>query len=113
MESKKRKYDCIMNENLTISKVHFLPCDICHRRVYNYRFCTSPFVYCSYDCCALLVLSNKNGYLDMKRVKSEENIMKLDDQIFCSICETIHSEKNRGWCEAADKYERESSFASV
>ena len=62
MESKKRKYDCIMTENLTISKVPFLPCDICHSRVYNYRFCTSPFVYCSYDCYALLVLSNKNGW---------------------------------------------------
>ena len=113
MESKKRKYDCIMNENLTISKVHFLPCDICHSRVYNYRFCTSPFVYCSYDCYALLVLSNKNGYLDMKRVKSEDDLTTDDENIFCMSCSTIHSKKDRAWCEFVDKYEQESSFASI
>ena len=63
----------------------------------------------------VLVLSQKNDFIDvkdLKRVKSEENIMKLDDEIFCSICETIHSEKDRGWCEAVGKYEKESSWDS-
>ena len=78
--------------------------------------CTKPHTYCSRDCYEVLILSQKNDFIDvreLKRVKSEENLMKLDDQIFCSICETIHSEKDRGWCEAAEKYERESSFASI
>ena len=39
--------------------------------------------------------------------------MKLDDQIFCSICETIHSEKDRGWCESVEAYERQQSWGSV
>ena len=99
-----------------INKPTYLLCDKCNTPVYNYEMCKKLDTYCSRDCCEVLVLSQKNDFIDvkeLKRVKSEENLMKLDDQIFCSICETIHSEKDRGWCEAAEKYERESSFASI
>ena len=98
-----------------INKPTYLLCDICNTPVYNYEMCTKPHTYCSRDCYEVLVLSQKNDYIDvkdLKRVKSEENIMKLDDQFFCSICETIHSEKDRGWCESVEKYEKESSWDS-
>jgi len=122
MESKKRKYSEISKANLSIKKIEYLPCDICKCNVYNYQFCNSPHVYCSYDCYSILALSCKNDYLDvkswveMKRAKSEENLMTLDekpDDIHCSICDTVHSEKDKWWCEAVEKYERESSWDSV
>ena len=85
MESKKRKYNEISKANLSIKKVDHLPCDICKTRVYDYRFCTSPHVYCSYDCYSILALSSKNDYLDvktfieMRKSKSDEDLMKLDE----------------------------------
>ena len=84
METKKRKYNEISKHNLSINKLDYLPCEICKCRVYHYKFCTIPYVYCSYDCYAILALSLKNDYLDvktwvdMKRTKSEEDLMKLD-----------------------------------
>ena len=67
MNCKKRKRDCSdsinVYEKLTISSIPFLPCDICNRRVYHYRECTRPHVYCSYDCYAILILSFKNDFL--------------------------------------------------
>ena len=84
METKKRKYNEISKHNLNIKKIDYLPCDICNRNVYHYRLCTSPYVYCSYDCFSILVLSFKNDYLDvktwvdMKRTKSEEDFTGLD-----------------------------------
>ena len=64
MENKKRKYNEISKPELNICIPSFLDCMICGKHVYNYRWCTSQFVYCSYDCFALLILSHKNGYLD-------------------------------------------------
>ena len=84
METKKRKYNDISKPNLTIKKVEYLPCDICKCNVYDFRFCTSPHVYCSYDCFAILALSCKNDFLnvktfvEMERTKSEEDLMNLD-----------------------------------
>ena len=84
--------------------------------MHNYRWCTSPNIYCSYDCLALLVLSNNDGYLDrkddIKRFKSEYNLMLFDDEheydnIFCSICSTMHSEKDRKSVEAVEDYEKQ------
>lgn len=77
METKKRKYSEISKPNLTTSKIEYLECDVCKCKVCDYRFCTSPNVYCSYDCYAILALSSRNVYLDtntfveMKRTKSE------------------------------------------
>ena len=101
METKKRKYNEISKHNLSIKKVEYLPCEICKCKVYHYKFCTIPYVYCSYDCYAILALSLKNDYLDvqlaqgassrssafaedvktwvdMKRTKSEEDLTGLD-----------------------------------
>ena len=49
---------------LTIKKTDTLPCEICNDPVKNYRECISPYVYCSYDCLSIIILSNKNDYLD-------------------------------------------------
>ena len=121
MESKKRKYNEISKITLSISKIDYLKCDMCGCCVYNYQWCTSPYVYCSRDCYELIVLCNKNGYLDekigVKRVKSEDDLMLCDEEgqnkLFCSICGTMHSEKDRKWCEAVEEYERQESFASI
>ena len=93
----------------------YLLCDVCYTPVYNYEMCTKPHTYCSRDCYEVLVLSQKNDFIDvkdLKRVKSEENLMKLD-QFFCGSCETIHSEKDIGWCESVEAYERQQSFGSI
>ena len=69
------------------------------------------------DCLEVLILSQKNDYLhSLKKVKSEENLMVFDDEhdkIFCSICGTLHSEKDRKWCQIAEEYERQMSWDSV
>ena len=111
METKKRKYNEIGKPELNICIPSFLKCMICGKHVYNYRWCASPYIYCSYDCLGLLILSHKNGYLDTK-----DDIMMFDDEqdkIFCSICSTIHSEKDRKWCQIAEEYERQMSWDSV
>ena len=105
-------------KQLRVYKPAFLNCEVCSKPVQNYEQCIIPYTYCCYDCYSILCLSAKNDYLDvkdLKRVNSEENLMKLDDenQIFCIICGTIHSEKDRRWCEAVDAYERQQSFGSV
>ena len=64
--SKKRNRDCSKYEQLTIAPIKWLPCNICNRRVYHYRECTSQYVYCSYDCFSILMLSMKNDYLHSK-----------------------------------------------
>ena len=61
--SKKRKRDCSIYEKMTLAPIKWLPCNICQRRVYHYRECTGQYVYCSYDCFAILMLSMKNDYL--------------------------------------------------
>jgi len=104
-----------------ISKPEYLLCDICSTPVYNYEECTQPFTYCSRECYEVLVLSQKNDYLDVqdkiKRVKSEEDLMSIDindpDKMFCSICSTVHSVADRRWCEAVEEYERQASYGSV
>ena len=111
METKKRKSNEIGKLELSIVIPSFLECMLCGKHVYNYRWCTSPYIYCSYDCLALLILSHKNGYLDTK-----DDIMMFDDEqdkILCSICSTIHSEKDRKWCEAVEDFERQMSWDSV
>ena len=127
----------ISKANLSIKKIEYLPCCICKCNVYNYQLCNSPHVYCSYDCYSILALSYKNSsldevvpqertfghspasvksWVDMKRTLTFENLMTLDenpDNIQCSICDTVHSEKDKWWCEAVEKYERESSWDSL
>ena len=66
----KRKYNEI---NLVIHTPAFLPCDICHNKVYHYKLCTKPYTYCSMDCLEVMILSQKNDYMD---VDTEENFSK-------------------------------------
>ena len=81
----KRKYSEINNE-LTIKKPKYLPCDICKRRIYNYEMCTSPFCYCSIDCLSIIILSeqnrmlheNDNNTFEMKKVENHPDLMELD-----------------------------------
>ncbi len=70
--TKKRKFD-------EIKVPDYLPCDICKNPVYNYRFMTAPFVYCSRDCLELLVLSFKNDYLDVKPIQRAYGTDDLDE----------------------------------
>ena len=59
----KRKYSEMSNEiKLTIKPIKYLKCEVCNRRVYNYRLCTNNVVYCSGDCYEVLMLSKKKGY---------------------------------------------------
>ncbi len=76
----KRKFSEIDNE-LKIILPTFLLCDICSKKIYNYQLCTNPYTYCSVDCLEILVLSQKNDYLDthnMKKVKIFEDLMELN-----------------------------------
>ena len=69
---KKRKFIDITEQmnckteykKLRIQKISSLPCDICKNPVKNFNMCIYPYVYCSYDCLSILILSNKNDYLD-------------------------------------------------
>ena len=83
----KRKYDNITEplkatygkpKKLTIQKPLFLRCEVCHVAVFNYHLCKGNCIYCSYDCYAILQLSKKDDYLDMKRSKSFEDLMEID-----------------------------------
>ena len=56
---------------LTIYKPKFLKCEVCGKRIYNYEKCISPYVYCSYDCLSILVLADKNSYMDEDNIKFE------------------------------------------
>ena len=62
---RKRKYSDI-NKDLTIKAPFYLLCKICSKKVYGFELCTSPFTYCSSDCLEVLILSQKNDYLDTK-----------------------------------------------
>ena len=55
-----------IDKELTIHKPRFLPCDVCNKKVYSYHLCTSPYVYCSLDCVAILILSEQNRMLHEK-----------------------------------------------
>ena len=80
----KRKFSEINNE-LTIKKPKYLPCDICKRRIYNYEMCTSPYTYCSIDCLSIIILSEQNIMLhesentfEMKIVDNHPDLLELD-----------------------------------
>ena len=72
MNNKKRKYSDIVTELNGISEeIHikvpdYLHCDICNKRIYNYRELQNDFMVCSYDCYSILVLSRQNRYLHEK-----------------------------------------------
>lgn len=77
----KRKYSDI-NKDLTIKSPPFLRCEICNKKVYSYQLCTQPYVYCSLECLEVLLLSQKNDYLDannMKRTNNFTDLMILDN----------------------------------
>ena len=81
----KRKFSGI-NNCITIKKVKYLLCEICSERVYTYQQCQGNYIYCSQDCFEILVLSNKNDYIDVKskvnsfnRSEKSDNLMELDD----------------------------------
>ena len=98
MESKKRKISQISHNDLHVYSPRSLYCQICGDRVYQFELCVRNYIYCSYDCYALLVLSSKHGFLhDLKKVKSEDNLYS-SGIIFCMICGTEHSLKDRRWC---------------
>ena len=78
-----------MDNKLKIHKPRWLPCDVCGQRIYDYEKCISPYIYCSYNCLSILILSNKNGMLHedsvdfgMKRVESKDDltVYKVDDK---------------------------------
>ena len=80
----KRTFSEINNE-LTIKKPKYLPCDICKRRIYNYEMCTSLFCYCSIDCLSIIILTEQNRMLheskntfEMKTVENHPDLMELD-----------------------------------
>ena len=95
----KRKFSQI-NNCMTIKKVKYLLCEICSKKVYTssryrpqaepevytYQQCQGNYIYCSQDCLEILVLSNKNDYIDVKskvnsfkRSEKSDNLMELDD----------------------------------
>ena len=74
----KRKYSEISKPTLTVYKPCTLPCDICSIPTANYELCTGNCVYCSLDCYEVIYLSKINDYLDIKRTKSCDDLMKLD-----------------------------------
>ena len=41
---------------LQLMPIIALNCEICNRKVYNYKQCISPFTYCSVDCYEVLYL---------------------------------------------------------
>ena len=79
-----------MNTELKIHKPRYLPCDVCGEKVFQYEKCTSPYVYCSIDCVAILILSQQNGMIDenvpenntfkIKRVNSQDDLMEIEEE---------------------------------
>ena len=70
--TKKRKYELTKDfqrksskSDLQIQDIEYLKCEICQTPVYHYKFCTPPHIYCSYECYAILALSDKNNYMDV------------------------------------------------
>ena len=54
----KRKYARIDHPPLTISRISFLPCDICNKACYNYRlYSIGPFCYCCNECLEVIIYS--------------------------------------------------------
>ena len=43
-----------------LKQILYLKCDICGEKVYNYKIC-QRWVYCSYDCFSILMLTNMNN----------------------------------------------------
>lgn len=58
----KRKREEI--SDLRIYKPHFLRCEVCNTPVYKYELCYGNFIYCGYDCYAIIKLSQKDDFLD-------------------------------------------------
>ena len=81
----KRKFSQI-NNCITIKRVKYLLCEICSKKFYTYQQFLGYYIYCSQDCLEILVLSNKNDYIDVKskensfkRSEKSDNLMDLDD----------------------------------
>ena len=81
----KRKFSQI-NNCITIKKVKCLLCEIRSKKVYIFQQCKGNYIYCSQNCLEILVLSNKNDYIDVelkdnsfKRSEKSDNLMDLDD----------------------------------
>ena len=78
---KKRKFNDITkiikikseNRKLIIIKIDKIPCMACGIDVYYYKLCRYHVIYCSYDCFSILMLSNKQGYLDENNENSSFN----------------------------------------
>ena len=72
MNNKKRKYNDIVTElNGTAEEIHikvpdYLNCDVCKKRIYNYRELQHDYMVCSYDCYSILYLSRQNRFLHEK-----------------------------------------------
>ena len=63
-------------DGLTISPILFLKCECCGKSVMEYKLCGGNMIYCSIDCQEVLILSQKNGYLDQNKEKTfDEDIM--------------------------------------
>ena len=56
--SKKRK----RNSMSEIKPIPYLLCEICSNRVYNYRHCISPHIYCSYMCFEVIYLTYHSNF---------------------------------------------------
>ena len=54
-------------QGLIISPVLFLKCECCGKSVMEYKLCGGNMIYCSIDCQEVLILSQKNGYLDQNK----------------------------------------------
>ena len=64
-------------KDLRITPVEYLQCEICGKRCYNFKLCNQPYTYCSKDCLEILILSQKNDYLD---VKNRDNFSKQENE---------------------------------
>ena len=63
-----------MDSKLKVYKPSWLPCDVCNQRIYGYEKCTSPYIYCSYNCLAIMILANKNGMLHEDKAEFDSKI---------------------------------------
>ena len=68
------------NKDLSIKSPAYLPCEICSKKVFAFKLCTQPYTYCSQYCLEVLLLSQKNDYLDANDKNNSFAEMEVDKE---------------------------------
>ena len=83
-KNKKRKFSDIVNMfngsreivKLSVKPIEYLHCEVCNKRIYDYKSLNKNYICCCYDCFSVLYLHNQKTFLDEK----EKNKTFEDDE---------------------------------